>query len=712
MISSIWSALLPALSVMNKNNDRKNLFPNDVSLSKGSIKESLDLPWLFKHTDLIKKMELARPIKRDRLVNVFNYLNFIEGHVFIHFNHLKYEEGILLKAYPEPCTDFELECRWQDRSISRLIRNNYVFQQVIIASEKSIILIPADLKAISSKTILVELPEKGFDICQRRVKRYPCSGVRAEISRNGALFHGDVLDFSPISFRVNLMKGAMRSIGGLNGDSLSAVNIWKQHEIIFSGNCECIRSIKDDRGGQIIFTPFLYDISQHGKKRFRNPRRLVSPPPLVHFSHPFFDRPIKRQVYDLSNTGFSIYETMRDQILMPGMILPEVSIKYVSAVDMKCKAQVIYCKEEDDRVRSGLVILDMDVNDFSHLSQIVNQASNHYTFISDKVDMNALWEFFFETGFIYPHKYHQIQSYRDSFKETYRKLYEEHPNIARHFTYEEEGKIYGHMSMIRAYEKTWLIQHHAARTMENKFPGLEVLRTTMVFLNGMHQLPSTKVDYGMCYYRPENKFPDRAFGNFARDLGNPQLCSLDLFTYLNLEVTCGDHDLPEGWSLQSSEPIELWELEHFYRFQSGGLFMNVLDFSHPKDKKDSLEIEFRNLGFTRKWRPFSLSYKDRLCAVLLVNQSDIAINLSELLNGITVFVVKKDILTWKILTDAVSKLATIYNLKKIPLLVYPNDFDQFRKIADAKKYHLWIGDMRYISLFIDYMQSKFKMNFT
>jgi hypothetical protein len=228
----------------------------------------------------------------------------------------------------------------------------------------------------------------------------------------------------------------------------------------------------------------------------------------------------------------------------------------------------------------------------------------------------------------------------------------------------------------------------------------------------MHQLPSTKVNYGMCYYRPENKFPDRAFGNFARDLGKPQICSLDLFAYLNHELKASAHDFPEGWSLQESVPIELWELEHFYRYHSGGLLMKVLDLSRRKDEKDSLESEFKNLGFTRKWRAFSLSHKDRLCAVLLVNQSDIAINLSELLNGITVFIVKKDYLTWEILTDAVSKLATIYNLDKIPLLIYPPDFVPFRKIPNAKKYQLWIGDMRYIFLFIDYMQAKFKMNFT
>ena len=83
----------------------------------------------------------------------------------------------------------------------------------------------------------------------------------------------------------------------------------------------------------------------------------------------------------------------------------------------------------------------MDIRTYSRLSQIITNSQDANSNISNEVEMDALWEFFFDTGFIYPKKYKLFQSYKDDFKETYRKLYQENPEIARHFTYEKNGKI-------------------------------------------------------------------------------------------------------------------------------------------------------------------------------------------------------------------------------------------------------------------------------
>ncbi|MBW1912508.1 MAG: pilus assembly protein PilZ, partial [Deltaproteobacteria bacterium] len=86
--------------------------------------------------------------------------------------------------------------------------------------------------------------------------------------------------------------------------------------------------------------------------------------------------------------------------------------------------------------------------------------------------------------------------------------------------------------MVRAYQKAWLLQHHAARAMDSKRTGFIVLKQIMHYLNDMYRLPSAKMDYVMCYFQPANKFPDRVFGGFARSLKNPRGCSMDLFAYL------------------------------------------------------------------------------------------------------------------------------------------------------------------------------------
>ena len=129
--------------------------------------------------------------------------------------------------------------------------------------------------------------------------------------------------------------------------------------------------------------------------------------------------------------------------------------------------------------------------------------------------MDELWDFLFETGFIYPHKYAFIQKNKDEIKKTYEKLYPQNPHIARHFIYQEKGTIYGHMAMIRFCESAWMIHHHAARKSSAKKAGLIVLDQIGRMINDSHRLYSLHMNYMLCYYRPDNKFPSRVFGGAA-----------------------------------------------------------------------------------------------------------------------------------------------------------------------------------------------------
>jgi len=390
----------------------------------------------------------------------------------------------------------------------------------------------------------------------------------------------------------------------------------------------------------------------------------------------------------------------------------DLSILLAGISIANCAVQIIYRRMGENNIRYGVAFLDMDIHSYSRINHVLGINSDSQISVSSEVDMDALWEFFFQTGFIYPEKYGFCQAHRENFIETYRKLYQENPEIARHITYEKNGRIYGHMSMIRAYERTWLIQHHAARSMENnKSPGFVVLRQMMIFLNGMYQLSSAHMDYVICYFRPENKFPDRVFGGFARDINNPQACSLDLFSYLTLPVTSPEKDLPQEWMLRESTPLDLWELEQFYKHHSGGLLLNIMRFGESDHGNDSLEKVSERLGFLRRWRIYSLIYQDHLKAVFIVDQSDLAINMSSLLNCIKVLITDPAGLPSEILSLTVSKLGGVYNLDKVTLLIYPASHIQSAGISYKKKYQLWILNLRYSNQFMDYVQKNFRMQY-
>jgi hypothetical protein len=670
--------------------------------------ETLLSPRLFRHRDLISRIESSPRTYQRELINIINHIHFMDGHIFFYLNHPKYEEGILLKASPEPCMGSEVTCRWLDGIPSELKLADYQFPYLIIIDGQSIILVPVSLLNVSNEGCTVQLPQAGYILNQRQSRRFVCRGVTAEVSQTGFLANGKLVDFSSEGFSVRVNSDCFK---WFNPDCQVIINLFNNKKIVFSGPCAIIRQTDGYLEREIVLAPVDDHISRFKKEETRKPRQRLVPPPEVVFEHPFSKQKIKREIFDISTSGFSLFEKEGKSVLVAGMIIPEMVIIYAGALKMLCKAQVVSRNQDETnkhQISWGIAILDMDIHTYSRLNHLLSMEMDSYACVSTEVDMDALWEFFFETGFIYPKKYIKIQSHKDNLKETYRKLYQNNPEIARHFTYEKDGRIYGHISMVRAYERAWLLQHYAARRMGKRSSSLEVLYIVSVFLQGIYNLPSAKMDYVIAYYQPEKEFPELAFGGFSKDLNNPKGSSLDLFSYLTCPVQSTQTPLPEGWSLKEMSPFALQEFEQFYKHNSGGLLLNVLDLGQRDRQNVSLEKDYEKLGFTRKRKVLSLIHRNKLSAVLIVNQSDLGLNLSEILNGITAFVTDPEGLPWEVLSLAVGQLADAHCFDSIPLLIYPPDYVEVRNIPYEKQYQLWIGNMHYTGKFMEYIQRKFR----
>ncbi|MBU0543993.1 MAG: PilZ domain-containing protein [Proteobacteria bacterium] len=669
-------------------------------------------PRFFQHENLIKTFEAAKTLDQTELINTINYFHFTGSPLFVLLQHPVYQDKLLAKAHPEPCFDNQLTCRW-DESYFQYKLEPYHALHLVIMHNQSMIVAPIKILSSCESSFMIRLPENSFVLNQRQVRRYTCRGVFAELIQSDFVARGELIDFSSGAFRIKANSEVFKHNNWFNPDVPASVRLFSNEKIIYTEFCKCLRWQDDHNiSKEIVFAAESDHISRFLAKKIRNPRRHISPPLAAVFEHPFLKKKIHRDILDISTTGFSISDKPEDDLLMPGMMIPKLSILIAGLSIANCAAQIIYRRMEENNIRYGIAILDMDIHSYSRINHVLGINSDPQISISSEVDMDALWEFFFQTGFIYPEKYAFCMAHRESFIKTYRKLYQENPEIAKHITYEKNGRIYGHMSMIRAYERTWLIHHHAARSMgNNKLAGFVVLRQMMIFLHGMYQLSSANMDYVICYFRPENKFPDRVFGGFARDLNNPQACSLDLFSYLTMPVAPTEKSLPQGWLLRESIPIDLWELEQFYKNTSGGLLLNILRFGESLPGNDSLENISERLGFFRRWRIYSLIHQDHLKAVFIVDQSDLAINMSDLLNCIKVIITDPAGLPSELLSLAISKLGRVYNLDKVTLLIYPASRTKSAGISYKKQYQLWITDMRYSNQFMDYVQGKFRMQY-
>jgi hypothetical protein len=679
---------------------------------RASEEECVVVPRLFQHDDLIHSLKSSISVDKRTLINRFNHIHFMDGNVLVHLNYENSQDSILVTAHPEPCLEGELTCYWSDEKPLNFSIDKYQFLHLIIDDGQSMTVVPALLQEMTNRYIKVQLPDVSHEIGQRRARRYTCHNVDVELEQSGFFAKGELLDFSPVGFRIRVLSDSYDSFNWFNSDELVRVHLRIHKQIFFSGICRCIRHQEKLQDNEIVLALADENNSRFRPNSTRNPRQHLASSPTLSFEHPFLNKKVQLEVSDISTSGFSVYENADEGVLIPGMIIPELVVAFAGSLKINCVVQVIYrTKEDKKRVRCGLAILDMDIDNYSRLTDILTNAMDPHACVSREIDMDALWEFFFSAGFMYPKKYRLIQSHREHFKKMYEKLYLESQEIARHFTYQKNGKIYGHISMVRAYEKTWMIHHHAALTMENRRSGFVVLKQIMHYLNDMHRLPSANMDYVISYFRPENKFPDRVFGGFARALRNLRGCSMDLFAYLPYTSLSLDTGFPEGWVLSECSAFDLWELNRFYGHCSQGLLLDAMDLNPRNSDNRSLEKVYERFGFLRRQKSYALAYDNELRAVLIVEQSELGFNFSELTNGIKVLVTNPDGLPWKILSIAISRLTNAYRMERIPILFHPFEYVESKNIPFEKRYQAWVLNVKYGNEYMEYMQRKFKVGY-
>jgi hypothetical protein len=169
---------------------------------------------------------------------------------------------------------------------------------------------------------------------------------------------------------------------------------------------------------EIVLASLNDQITRFKKKSVRNSRSQPVSYSTITFNHPFYEGRVQREIYNISTSGFSAIEKTSEGALIPGLIIPDLTINYGGI------AQVVYRREKkESKVRCCLAILDMDIKDYNDLFNILTKANSPHISISSEVDMDALREFFFDTGFIYPQKYHLVQTYRKDLRTIYREFY-------------------------------------------------------------------------------------------------------------------------------------------------------------------------------------------------------------------------------------------------------------------------------------------------
>lgn len=641
------------------------------------------------------KGEERKKINKKKLINKLNYLHFYDGTILVRLRHQKFESEIILEAKPDPCFGDLLNCRWVGYPALIQKLDSYRVENFLLSDGLKLVLAEPKEQRFDEHGAALELPDFGYELSSRKLRRHECCEVDVEFFQNGVCFSGKLMDFSPVAFKVMLNAVPPQTFQWIHPETFANIVLKKNNEVVYSGLCEIGRQEAGSHARVLVMQPIEQEIQRFKPKTVRSPRHCLLPSPTVSFRHPLTNKPVQLQVKDISGSGISVEEHYDQSLLLPGMVVNDLLIELGGQAGIKAKVQFVYRNEfidEDNtvqKVQCGLAFLDMNMDAQRALSSILHHAENNKSFVCNKVDIESLWRFFFDTGFIYPQKYVSINSYKEKFKETYEKLYVQDQNIARYFIHQDKGVILGHFSMIRFYEKSWIIQHHAGDSAGYN-SGLCVLNQIGRYANDFRCLYSTNMDYLMGYYRPKNKFPDRIWGQFTRETNDPKKTSLDTFAYFHLLKGSGPEVDDDAYQFVDTTEHDLNELQSFYGHISGGLLLHAMDLLPGSLSSNTIDEEYKRYSMTRKRRLFSLKQGNSLKAIVSVTISDLGLNLSNLTNCIHVFVVDQEDTQADVLLAKTKSLLDFFVENEVPALVYPHNYAENNALDFEKLYNLWV----------------------
>ena len=509
-----------------------------------------------------------------------------------------------------------------------------------------------------------------------------------------------------VAFSVFIPRKPKSVLQNIDRGAALSIILRKEPDCIYTENCEIFRTSQEPDGFKFILRPIKNQIQRSKPKQHRSVRQELIPMPCIIFDHPFIGKKINFRASDISGSGFSVEENIENSTLIPGIIIPKLIIKIANNAELTCKAQIVYRNVDDyGKTKCGFAFLDMSLKDQLSLSALLHQAKKKNIYICAKIDMDKLWHFFFDSGFIYPEKYQNIAAQKDKLESTFRNIYKGNPEIAQHIIYQDNSQILGHIAIYRFYQKTWLLHHLAAIKSAKNKAGIVVLKHIFRHINEIHSLPSAKMKYLIGYFRPENRFSCSLFGpKTVQIINDLNKCSVDEFSYSHIVPRPFSVSPSSSWKLTDSDQKDLTVLKLWYDKISGGLTIKALDLTTDNYWLDSqVTHEYERAGLKRDRKIFSLKKNGDLIAILVVNISDFGLNMSDLTNCIQVFVLEEERIDSNTLYYYVLELSSHYADKNIPVLLFPKTYADSTELSYEKTYMLGILNLEFID---DYLEFK------
>ena len=323
--------------------------------------------------------------------------------------------------------------------------------------------------------------------------------------------------------------------------------------------------------------------------------------------------------------------------------------------------------------------------------------------VARDVELEELWTLYEDTGFLYPEKIERLRSSLPEIHHTIGALLRANGDLLETVTTRLDGTLSGHLCALRAYRRTWVIQHLAAR---RRLGGAGVLNLAIARYTQVRP----DVHWLKMYFRPDNAFPRTVFGSYAESVRHSPKSDLREFRYLTADANRPGERIA-GVTVRTAIPADHRVITDWFVARGRTTELMANDLVEGQHCLPMASARFAQIGLRRHRRILAAERDGVVTGFALLEVSSLGMNLSELTNAFTVHLVEPDASSRSALIEAARAHYRSLGRREVVALAESDvDLDAFTSagFASSKSYLCWTFHRDHASGILDHFEQTFR----
>lgn len=346
-------------------------------------------------------------------------------------------------------------------------------------------------------------------------------------------------------------------------------------------------------------------LSLHHRRNSLRFRSTAERPFAVSFDSPFTGEPLYRPLLDLHTGGFAFPFDASREVFPPGLLLDAVTLHLPDGSRSRCRAQVqdtgqLTVADEGGSMnrprRCGVRILELAPEARTVILDAFIKARCPDARDGSELAFPDIWDLFRAAEVRFPdYPYHDGPP-QEALLSSHRVLGNGSHGLSKTIVYQREGRLYGHISGLRIYSRTWLSQHLVVRPGYHRH---ESISQELVALAADYAESLEDVEYLRALWRCRNRWTSRIYGAIASRLERPGLSCLHAFTPCRLPVDAALPPPREDLRVRPAATSDLRWLEQYLRETQDVVRLRSSDLVEGEMSMGTLAGRYADAGLRR-----------------------------------------------------------------------------------------------------------------